>query len=61
MMKVLKFIFGWWMWLILFILAILFNLICWNWKETYTMDLSVVIIEMCGKSTWECMFLNQVK
>jgi hypothetical protein len=55
MTKLIKFIFGWTIWIIVFILSILFNLVTWNWKETWTLDMEVVITEICGKSTWEIM------
>jgi len=58
MQTILKFVFGWIMWIILFLLSMLFSLITWNWKETYALDMERVIIEICGKSTWETMNLN---
>lgn len=55
MKKVLQFIFGWLIWIIIFILSIIFNLLTWNWKETFTLDMRTIIIEMCGESTWVIM------
>jgi hypothetical protein len=55
MTQLIKFIFGWTIWIIVFILSILFNLVTWNWKETLTLDMEVVITQICGKSTWEIM------
>ena len=55
MMKLIKFILGWLMWIIIFILSLMFSLITWNWKETYTLDMEVVISELFGKSTWNIM------
>jgi hypothetical protein len=53
-----KFIFGWIAWVIVFILSIVFSTITWNWKETLAMDMEIIISEICGKSTWETMNLN---
>ena len=53
--KIFKFIFGWIVWVIVFILSILFSVITWNWKETLALDMELVITEICGKSTWDIM------
>jgi len=53
-----KFIAGWIMWVIIFLLSLLFSLITWNWKETIGLDMENAITEICGKSTWNCMMLN---
>jgi hypothetical protein len=55
MTQLIKFIFGWTIWIIVFTLSILFNLVTWNWKETEALDMEVVITQICGKSTWEIM------
>jgi len=50
-----KFLAGWIMWVIIFLLSLLFSLITWNWKETVALDMENVITEICGKNTWDCM------
>jgi hypothetical protein len=50
-----KFIFGWVIWLVLFLFSLFFSIITWNWKETYTLNMKTVITEICGKSTWDIM------
>jgi len=53
-----KFIVGWIMWIIIFLLSLIFSLLTWNFKETSTINMKVVMIEICGKSTWKCMGLG---
>jgi hypothetical protein len=54
-----KFIFGWIIWILLFVTSIFFNFITWNWKETFTLNMKIVITEMLGESTWNIMTLSQ--
>ena len=58
---IVKFIFGWIIWVIVFSLTIIFSIITWNWTETLSLDMENVITEMCGKSTWHIMTFNQFK
>lgn len=51
-----KFMLGWAIWSAILIVALVFNLVCWNWKETYDLDMEVIITGMCGEGTWRCMF-----
>jgi hypothetical protein len=54
-----KFIFGWIIWILLFVTSIFFNFITWNWKETFTLNMKIVITEILGESTWNIMTLSQ--
>lgn len=58
--KLVKFIFGWIIWIIVFILSISFSVITWNWTETLALDMEKVIKQICGKSTWKIMTFNKL-
>jgi hypothetical protein len=59
--NIIKFIYGWIVWVIAFILSIVFSIITWNWEETLSLDMEIVITQICGKSTWNIMTFNQFK
>lgn len=53
--KITKFIFGWFIWIMILIINIIFSLLTWNWKETVNINMKNIIIEICGKTTWIIM------
>jgi hypothetical protein len=61
LVKISKFILGWTVWILIFLISLVFNIIVWNWKETITMDMEKIVIEICGKSTWNVMIFNKFK
>lgn len=54
-----KFLLGWIIWWLIFLISIIFSLLTWNWKETYTISMKNVIVEICGESTWNIMFFGE--
>jgi len=55
LLKCIKFILGWIVWITILLLSLIFNTITWNWKETYTQNMETIITEICGESTWKIM------
>jgi hypothetical protein len=51
----LRFVMGWILFIIILILSLFYSLIFWNWKETFTLDMKVVISEIAGKTVWNDM------
>lgn len=60
-LNIIKFIFGWIVWVITFVLSIVFSVITWNWSETLSLNMENVITEICGESTWDIMTFNKFK
>lgn len=54
-MEIVKFILGWIMWFVLFVLSLLFSLLTWNWNDSSDLNMKTAIIELFGRSTWEAM------
>jgi hypothetical protein len=52
---ILKFIMGWILFIVLFLVSLFYSLLFWNWRETFTLDMQVVITEIAGKSVYEAM------
>lgn len=59
--NIIKFIFGWIFWVIVFVLSVLFSIITWDWEGTLTLNMEIVITQICGKSTWNIMTFNQFR
>lgn len=49
------FLIGWILWVIIFALSLIVGLILWNFSETITLDMEIVIVEICGQSVWDAM------
>lgn len=58
-MTILKFILGWMIWIMIFMLSLIYSFITWSWKETYTLDMERVMREVCGNTIWNYMFLRK--
>jgi len=58
MLWLFKFLVGWVIWIITFLLSIISSLIFWNWDETFTIDMKIVISEIAGESVWNAMTFN---
>jgi hypothetical protein len=57
--KFCRFILGWVLYVIILFLSLFYSLIFWNWKETYTLDMEIVIKEIAGKTILDVMFLKK--
>jgi hypothetical protein len=57
-MWLLRFILGWTTWIIVFVICLVSNLILWNWKETFTIDMEIVITEILGKTVMNTMLFK---
>lgn len=60
LVKIVKFVLGWMIWIIVFVLSIAFSVLTWNWKETLSLDMEKVMKQLCGKSTWKVMTFNKL-
>jgi hypothetical protein len=59
--NILKFIFGWVLWVAILIYSIVINTILWNWKESFDLNMKTVITEVLGNSTWKLMIFEKSK
>lgn len=57
---ILRFIIGWILWLVLFIISVIFSILVWNWSEAYTIDMEVIITELLGTKTWNIMIFKNI-
>jgi hypothetical protein len=58
MFWLLRFVIGWVTYIIVFLYSIIFSLILWNWEETFTIDMEVIITEILGKSVLNTMMFR---
>jgi hypothetical protein len=57
--RFLKFIIGWGFWILIELINILNSVIFWNWKETLSLDMEIVVSQVLGKRTWNIMMFKK--